>query len=64
MARPLDRKLTFKEHLCYRKYRIKQYYKEAKKICREDLKENWESYLIIAGGTFLGVFIFYVIVLV
>ena len=58
MARPVDTKLTLKQQLFYKKYQIKKGYKECKKILQEDMKENWEGYAIVAGGTFAGVLIF------
>ena len=61
MAKPTDTNLTFKQQLYYKKYQIKKYYKEFKKIFQEDMKQNWESYLIISGGTFLGFFKLYFI---
>jgi hypothetical protein len=54
MARPVDTKLTFKQQFHYKKYQIKKWYKELKKTWREDMKENWEGYAIVAGGTFAG----------
>ncbi len=54
MARPVDTKLTLEQQFFYRRHQIKKGYKEFKKILQEDMKENWEGYAIIAGGTFTG----------
>ena len=61
MAKPSNGKLTFNQQLYYKKYQIKKYYKELKKIFQEDMKQNWEGYLIISGGTMLGFFMLYFI---
>ena len=61
MAKPSNGKLTFNQQLYYKKYQIKKYYKEFKKIFQEDMKQNWEGYLIIFGGTVLGFFMLYFI---
>ena len=61
MAKPSNGKLTFNQQLYYKKYQIKKYYKELKKIFQEDMKQNWEGYLIIFGGTVLGFFMLYFI---
>ena len=44
MAKPSNGKLTFNQQLYYKKYQIKKYYKEFKKIFQEDMKQNWEGY--------------------
>lgn len=58
MAKPIDSRLTLKQHFFYKKYQIKKAYRESKKIFKKDMQENWEGYAIIAGGTFAGVLIF------
>jgi hypothetical protein len=63
MARPIHRNLTFKEQLNYKKHKITKQCKEIKKIWMEDMKQNWESYLIIAAAPFLGLFILYCMVI-
>ena len=40
-----------------KKHQIKKWYRESKKIIKNDTKENWEGDAIIAGGTFAGVLI-------
>ena len=59
MAQPINAKLTSKQYLNYKKHQIKKNYKQFKKIWIEDIKKNWESYLIIIGGTFLGYLVSY-----
>ena len=50
--------LQLKQQFYYKKHQIKKWYRESKKIFKKDMKENWEGYAIIAGGTFAGVLIF------
>jgi len=59
MARPIDAKLTLKQHFFYKKHQIKKGYRELKKIFLKEMKENWEGYAIVAGGAFAGVLIFF-----
>jgi hypothetical protein len=58
MARPVDTKLTFKQQFYYKKHQTKKWCKEFKTAWKEDMKENWEGYAIVAGGTFAGFLIF------
>ena len=58
MARPVDTKLTLTQQFFYKKHQIKKGCKKFKKILQEDMKENWQGYAIVAGGTFTGVLIF------
>ena len=58
MARPVNIKLTLKQQFFYKKHQIKKWCQELKRIWQKDMKENWEGYAIVAGGTFAGVLIF------
>ena len=57
MARPTDTKLTLTQQFFYKKHQIKKWCKALKTTWQEDMKENWQGYSIIAGGTFAGFFI-------
>ncbi len=54
MARPIDTKLTLKQQFYYKKHQLKKLCRELKRTWLEDMRENWEGYAIVAGGTFTG----------
>ena len=59
MARPTDTKLTLTQQFFYKKHQIKKWCKALKTTWQEDMKENWQGYAIVAGGTLAAVLILF-----